>query len=136
MAKKTAKTAAKKHSKNGKPVKMTAKQKKELFKKRQEAIKALGIKLGDVIDQLIAQCFSLSDANDIINEAVERAHSHMLEEWYRDHPEDLSELTGEEYAEGDKDAIETDSADAVCAMDHEEVLSHLADLGFAVEVEA
>ena len=69
---------------------------------------------------------SLVDAKNIIEQEIKEIHRTMLEEWYRDNPEDLVNDSEWEIDIKDKDNVADQAADFVGAMDDEEVDEQLA----------
>lgn len=70
---------------------------------------------------------SLVDARNIIEQEIKEIHRTMLEEWYRDNPEDLVNDSEWEIDIKDKDNVADQAADFVGAMDDEEVDEQLAE---------
>ena len=68
---------------------------------------------------------SLFEANQIITEELKKARRTMLEEWYRDNPEDLLEDSGWEIDIKDKDDVLNQSADFVGGLSDDEVEDQL-----------
>jgi hypothetical protein len=103
--------------------KAVAKIEKKLGKptKRDKAVEAAREKLYDGLYAVVMSAPSLVDARNIIEKELKAIHRTMLEEWYRDNPEDLIKDSEWEIDIKDKDDVANQAADFVGSMDDEEI---------------
>lgn len=130
MAKrKTARVARKKASKAKKAPKAKKVAKKKTAKptKRDKAVAAARNQFHEGLYDLIMSAPTLASANKIIEEEVKEARRTMLEEWYRDNPDDLLEDSDLAIDIEDTDDVENQSADYVGSLSDEEVDERLSD---------
>lgn len=116
MAKKKAVKVAKKATKVAKMEKDIAARKPT---KRDKAIEAARNQLHDGLHAVVMSAPSLVDAKNIIEQEVKNIRRTMLEEWYRDNPEDLVKDSELEIDIKDKDDVANQAAEFVAGMDDE-----------------
>jgi len=90
-----------------------------------DPIQAARRHLRDALYGVFTSASTLSDADEIIEGALREARRTMLEEWYRDNPDDLAEDSGWDINTDDPDDVENQSADYVGSMSDEEVIETL-----------
>lgn len=130
MAKRKTATVAKKKAgkaKKAPKAKKVAKKKAAKPTKRDKAVQAARDLLHNGLYDLVMSAPTLAEANKIIEEEVKEARRTMLEEWYRDNPEDLVEDSGTEIDIEKEDEVENESADYVGTLSDEEIDERLSE---------